>query len=1402
MNKLLLIIITFCSLYAKATHIVGGELIYQHLGGSSYYLTIKLYKDCNPGTQNFPSDLEVEAFTGFGLDTIGTLPADDFFILPRLGRDTLAPNVDTCAFNPGVCVEEAIYGAIVSLPPVEGGYHLFYQTYARNGSLLNIVDPLQAGESFYAYVPDNSLYLTNSSPVFSNSPPVFVCKGYDLNLDFSATDVDGDSLVYSFYTPYTGRSWDHPDHYDPTLYYPTIDLGGTPPDNITFPEVVYNPGFSADNPLNAFGGAALTISSEGIINGVPEAVGQYVVGVMVEEYRDGVKIGEIVRDFQFNVLNCPPPYNAVIGEIDGCTDYEITFTNESGEGATGFWWNFGTGIPSDTSNLEEPTFDFTPFAPGTFEVTLIAQKGTNCADTTTMDLILSGVEAGFSIPDTVCLGEPIFFEDTSNSQVNGVLETWSWDFGDGSSSDLQFPTYSYGSPGDFVVSLEVGSDVGCTDVISKPIHVKDISGAGIAPMMGCIGLEVDFTNSSVAEAENFHWNFGTGFPSDTSNLENPSFTYSDYGVYDVMLITEPGTFCSDTAIYELLVSTVNADFEVPDTTCSDILIDFEDLSTTINGDIFSWEWDFGDGSTSTDSDPAYGYTSPGTFTITLVVISDIGCTDTVSKEITIFDAPVAAIGYADYCSGLTIDFNNISPVDAGGFWWDFGTGDDSDTSVLANPTFTYDAFGTYTVTLIAQKGTACETTSNVDIVVSDLDIAFDMPDTACINTEINFTDLSVTAPGTELTEWEWDFGDLVTSDEQNPTHSYGSSGDLAVKLVVHSDIGCSDTLVKPLYIQPQPIAFAGLDTAVCISEPSLELDGSITGAEGGIWSGDGGTFLPSVTDLEATYFPTIEEIDLGFTNIVLTTEGNGFCEAGVDTLRLVYLGDPNVNAGDDIDVCIDSSYVIVNASVEFESDVIWSTAGDGSFDDEGSLSTIYTFGPDDISAGGVVLYIDTYNYSGCPEDSDTLQININEPPTMEYMNDTLICSGFPIFLDPNTSTGNGAWSSSGDGIFDPDTGATTIYTHGSLDSLTGSFTIYFTTLDNGGCDALFDSLLVDIIPSPEPDFNFTEVCFGEETAFTNTSESDDPIVAYEWNFELGENSDLENPTHTFNQPGTHPVEFIVFSENGCSDTIVKEVRSHFIPETNFSVPAPCLNGGTYFADSTHVDSASLVSWHWDFGDGKGTDTVQNPTYQYAIEGVYDIRLTTSSEFGCTKDTTITVLINLGPIASISANPPSAHPFVTINFKDETVENGGDLVDWQWDFADGNFSTEQNPLHTYDDEDEYNVVMIVEDENGCIDTAELILPIYHGPLVPNAFSPNGDLNNDYLMVLGGNFEELNFTVYNNWGEVVFETNDIESQGWDGTFKGEPQPLGVYVYVVKVKTFDGEEHSLSGDVSLIR
>jgi gliding motility-associated-like protein len=173
----------------------------------------------------------------------------------------------------------------------------------------------------------------------------------------------------------------------------------------------------------------------------------------------------------------------------------------------------------------------------------------------------------------------------------------------------------------------------------------------------------------------------------------------------------------------------------------------------------------------------------------------------------------------------------------------------------------------------------------------------------------------------------------------------------------------------------------------------------------------------------------------------------------------------------------------------------------------------------------------------------------------------------------------------------------------------------------------------------------------------------------------------------------------------------------------------------------------------------------------------------------------------GPTADFTVNPLSAYVQNDITFTDISTSTFP-IVDWFWDFGDGDTdTTDMVAVHQYQDGANYDVMMIITDENGCIDTAFKEVIIFMPPLVPSGFSPNGDGNNDFLFVYGGPYKELLFTVYNNWGEKLFETTDLNI-GWDGRFKGAEQPLGVYVWTVRVVTYDDQEITDKGDVTLIR
>jgi len=1384
MKKILLILVVLVTAFSSnATHIVGGEIQYEHLGGASYKLIVNLYRDCDPASVDFPTNAIVRIDRGNG-----TFFAD--FTLPMLSRDTLNPPLDTCVVDPGICVEEAIYSIIINLPAGTGGYHLYSQYCCRNFSINNISNPGNMFETFYAYVPDNNIYLTNSSPVISNFPPVFVCNNIDLALDFGASDLDGDSLVYSFYTPYNG------DNGSFTFYSGIGYVVGTPPNNWQSTSVAWLPGFSANDPLDAGAGPGLTINPQtGYISGSPVALGQYVVGVLIDEYRDGILIGRVTRDFQFNVVNCPPPQQAGIGAINGCAGTSIQMINTSGAGANGFIWDFGDGSP--TSTAFEPTHIYPGL--GTYNITLTAQAGTACADTAYYTLIVSGITPDFLMTDTVCVGETFTMTDQT-TVLTGTVNQWQWDFGDGNTSTVQNPTNAYNSPTNYNVELIVFSDQGCTDTVTKVINARVPPQAGITPMPGCNGLAVNYTSASDPTASGFWWSFGTGFPADTANTQDASFTYSSYGNYNVTLVAQKGTACADTATYTIQLTELIPDFLDLDTVCVNSLVNFVDQSTVSNGNLTNWQWDFGDGSNSTAQNPTHGYSSAGDFNVQLIVTSDLGCVDSITKTQTVKVAPVASIGPVDACSGLNITFSNLSDPTASDFWWDFGTGNPADTSNAFEPTFTYPSYGSYTVTLLAQKNTGCQTSATYVLNISELTTDFTMVDTACVNSIVSMTDQTVSAA--TMTQWEWDFGDGTTSLNQNETHIFNPGGTYNVQLIVTSSVGCKDTMVKPLFIQYAVIANAGLDTALCVAAPSLVLNGLVGSATGGTWSNGGGVFNLNANQLNATYNPSLAEITAGQTELILTTTGNGYCAEDKDTILITYLADPIVDAGLDINVCADSIYQDISATFQNAVNTTWDTPnGTGTIGDVNATTTTYTPSAFDISQGFVTLAITTSNNSGCPNISDTLFIFYNPAPTLNVIATDTTCAGYDILLQSNSSTGNGWWETLGDGNFMPsDTGVAVYYTNGPADLLVDSVAIVFHSLDNGGCKTIFDTTTIYIIPSPIVAFTSTVVCSDMPTVFTDGSTSVEPITNWDWLFETGGISTAQNPNYIFNNAGINPVQLIVTSLNGCIDTLVQDVLVYETPIVAFVSPEPCVYGAV-FIDSSTVSDTTIVSWAWDFGDGTSS-TEQNPNHPFGSAGFYDITLTVTSGNGCSNSVTVNSEIYPKPTAEFSATPNPGEVSEDIQFTDESTSSNSTIVAWEWDFQDGDTSSIQNPINTYEDAGAFDVQLIVFDANGCRDTVINLINIMYGPDVPTAFSPNGDGANDFAMVLGGVFDAIDFKIYNGWGEIIFQTTDINSDGWDGTYKGVDQPLGVYVYTAVVTTADGLVVEISGDISLIR
>lgn len=769
----------------------------------------------------------------------------------------------------------------------------------------------------------------------------------------------------------------------------------------------------------------------------------------------------------------------------------------------------------------------------------------------------------------------------------------------------------------------------------------------------------------------------------------------------------------------------------------------------------------------------------------------------------VFCPPVAqaAIGpSAGTCSGSTVLFSNQSDS-ANGYLWYFGDPlATNDSSMLQYPSYTYSGLGPYLVTLIINPYTACADTDTQTVYISySTAMVSTSGDTACVGQAIQFTDASTSSPNATITGWYWDFGDSNTSTAQNPSHAYGASGTYTVTHVANNSFGCPDTVQTTVFIRTPPIALAGNDTAACTNNPTVPLGGNVLNNASGQWIGPG-SFTPNNTTYNATYTPTAAEVSQGFADLVLITTGFTYCGQDTDTIHISFFPGPVVQAGPDIYVCRDTVSVPVSGSVAVASGGQWSTLGSGTFQNANNLNTLYFPSVADTTAGQVTLVLTSTGNGSCIASTDTVIVFFAPPPAVSATATDTSCSGVAFTITANTATGSGTWSTTGDGTFPG--GATSLissYLPGPGDMAAGQVGLTFTSTNNGGCQPQSVTLSVTIIPSPVPAFTSNVVCPGVPMSFTDQSTSVTSIASWDWNFgDASANATSQNPSHSYNAGGTYTVTLTVTSTNGCVDTLQQAVNVYPFPQPAFVTNGHCLNEGVAFSDQSTIPSPeTVVAWSWNFGDSNSS-TTQNPSHNYTAPGTYNVTLIVVSNHGCQDTITTPVVVNPSPTAAFTSTPPSANVQQQISFIDQSVTN---IVAWQWDFGDNATATQQNPSHSYTDPGTYPVMLVVTDANGCVDTTYYDIIISIPPVVPSAFTPNGDGENDVFYVRGGPFTEMELRIYNNWGEQLFLSR-TQQQGWDGTRDGVPQPVGVYVYTVYAKTGDGKEYRLSGDVTLLR
>ncbi|MFT5724842.1 MAG: gliding motility-associated-like protein [Bacteroidia bacterium] len=493
----------------QATHIVGGDFYYEQVSPGVYDITLKLYMDCengNPGAILADAQAYVSIWDA---NTNSKIRTETF---SRTGPKYLDKVHYKCLIPPkDVCVSEYVYRKRLSITPGKDGVILAFQRCCRNNSINNINSPESTGATYWVKIPGTKLVTTNSSAIFKELPPNYLCTDAPLKFDHSASDADGDSLVYELYQPYQGASRDLP---RPNGSAPNGTAGGyfkAPP----FQNVIWGIAYSTTNQVT--GDPKMEINRlTGELTLTPSTVGQYVIGIKVLEYRDGELIGETLRDYQFNVRICQTTlvsnFQISAGSsalVYSCTD-TVDFVNKS-QKAKQYFWTFGDpSTEQDTSSETNPRWIYP--GNGEYLVTLKAWNDVCEDDYQFLVRIQSNVE--------VELGPDLFFCE----EVDRYISPRKYD-----ATKIAWNTGQFGQAirakdtGRYIATVYYGA---CFGSDSVDLFVDPVEMEITLDSLFCTVEEVSLTLDAGISGPNIKYRWSTGFK-DT---------------FQTLFIDEPGSY--------------------------------------------------------------------------------------------------------------------------------------------------------------------------------------------------------------------------------------------------------------------------------------------------------------------------------------------------------------------------------------------------------------------------------------------------------------------------------------------------------------------------------------------------------------------------------------------------------------------------------------------------------------------------------------------------------------------------------------------------------------------------------------------------------------------------------------------------------------------------------------------
>lgn len=1069
----------------------------------------------------------------------------------------------------------------------------------------------------------------------------------------------------------------------------------------------------------------------------------------------------------------------------------VQFSDQS-EGAESWSWNFGDG---GVSSQQNPSHTYTQ--EGSFPVVLSAVNGNGCIgkDSVFGFVRISPPVASITVNDQQgCIPHFVDFSGHASNLLDSVV-SWEWNFDDaGATASGKNVSHTFVNHGDYYVELIITTQSGCTDttIFLVEAGIPPNVGMLISPPVSCAFDPVSFAdNSDVNGNHNLvdfsYWYFGDG--GSYSGFFN-NHQYVDTGMFTITHIAGYNG-CYDTLIYEdtieilgpVIFSNMDFDCESP--------FDYTFSASFIAAN--RWTWDFeSDGTIDAQttkpwsenySDTVYhSYPVSGNYIVTVVAYNDVnGCTYITNHTAYVRDIqagfyPVDTLG----CEPMTASFVNTS-VDADGYIWHFGYG--PATSAVTNPSYLYPVKGNYLVTLIAHAANGCLDTmvfNAIQVHKPIVDFTSSIRD-GCVPLDVQFYDN--TATSLPIVSWYWEFGDAAVDNVEDPLHTYYGRGVYPVRLTVIDSIGCTGSDTKFSYIiARQPVPVIGVSPPeVCLGDSVQFTNASydLEPALGYLWDFGDLTFSTSTA-------PSHIYGDSGWYSVTITvTDTVHGCDSTITVDSMVHI-QPIPVAGFYPDLSDTSCYP---ATIHFydTTNNPYITGYEWSFDNTTATSQLQNPVYQYEAPGVYDVYLIVTSSVGCTDTALMPDlVHIRGPEAEISIFPDSICKGDSVFFLTVSSSGayDPIWDF-GDGYVDSLWNTSHVYEKTGIVYSTVFFYDSLHTCQQTRTDStyIFELIAAALLSD-------TSGCTPFTTTLTNISEG---YSSYVWVLPSGGTSTDSIITVSLNQAGSYSLALYVNHIAGCLDSVIFDVLVFPLPQVLLSPDTIICKG-----DSIMLTASGGVIYHWAPDEGlsfdEGDTVMASPSHQtlyYVIVtdtngcvnsgGPVNVNVQFPPDLYVCADTTI----HIGDMANICA------------WSAEGVLPVWDpLIDLDCPFC---YQTISSTMTTT----EYTIT--VRDTLGCFTVSGSMIVTVDGKCaidVPDAFTPNGDGKNDILYAKGYGIKELEyFRIYNRWGELVFETTNMQV-GWDGTYKGKPQNMDTYAFVLRALMLNGQTENMKGNITLIR